>query len=311
MRHARHRARSSPGRWTTRWRAGRTERLVSICQQAGADTYVSGPSARGYIDAACFRAAGIALQYFDYAGYPEYPQLFPPFDHHVSVIDLMFNTGPTRAAYLQRALTMRLSIVTHAVPVGAAPRRSSTPGSARRRPRSPTTTKSSWSTTARPTTRSTIALRLAGRRPAAPHRRPVAQLRPPQGDDDRAGARARRPGVPDRLRPRGGAGAAAAFLATMREPRADVVYGVQRERRGGIVRAHQRLAVLQGLQPALGPADSGEPRHRAAHDAALRRRARVAPRARDDDRRPVGARPASDRWPCRSPSTRRTAAPTA
>ena len=46
----------------------------------------------------CFRAAGIELQYFDYAGYPEYQQLFPPFDHDVSVIDLLFNAGPTREA---------------------------------------------------------------------------------------------------------------------------------------------------------------------------------------------------------------------
>ena len=38
---------------------GRTERLVSICQQAGADTYVSGPSARAYLDEGLFRAAGV------------------------------------------------------------------------------------------------------------------------------------------------------------------------------------------------------------------------------------------------------------
>jgi len=82
--------------------SGRTERLVSICQQAGADTYVSGPSARGYIDEACFRAAGIELRYFDYAGYPEYPQLHGPFEHAVSVIDLLCNTGPDARRYLQR-----------------------------------------------------------------------------------------------------------------------------------------------------------------------------------------------------------------
>lgn len=81
---------------------GRTERLVSICQQAGASTYVSGPSARGYIDDAIFRAAGIELQYFDYAGYPEYPQLHGPFTHQVSVVDLLCHTGADARQYLRR-----------------------------------------------------------------------------------------------------------------------------------------------------------------------------------------------------------------
>jgi len=82
--------------------AGRTERLVSICQQAGASTYVSGPSARGYIDDAAFQAAGIELLYFDYAGYPEYPQLHGPFTHQVSVVDLLCHTGADARQYLRR-----------------------------------------------------------------------------------------------------------------------------------------------------------------------------------------------------------------
>ena len=81
---------------------GRTERLVSICQQAGATTYVSGPSARDYIDDACFAAAGIDLQYFDYAGYPEYPQFHGSFEHAVSVIDLLCHMGPNARDYLRR-----------------------------------------------------------------------------------------------------------------------------------------------------------------------------------------------------------------
>ena len=30
----------------------------------------------------------------DYSGYPEYPQLYPPFDHAVTALDLIFNVGP-------------------------------------------------------------------------------------------------------------------------------------------------------------------------------------------------------------------------
>jgi hypothetical protein len=80
---------------------GKTERLVSLCQQAGASIYLSGPSARGYIDEVMFEQADIALEFIDYAGYPEYPQLFPPFEHGVSIIDLIFNTGPAVTRYMR------------------------------------------------------------------------------------------------------------------------------------------------------------------------------------------------------------------
>jgi hypothetical protein len=79
---------------------GKTERLVSVCCQAGAGTYVSGPSARAYIEPERFREAGIELVYFDYSGYSEYPQLHPPFDHHVSVLDLILNRGSDSTRYM-------------------------------------------------------------------------------------------------------------------------------------------------------------------------------------------------------------------
>jgi hypothetical protein len=79
---------------------GKTDRLVAICQQAGADTYLSGPAARGYIDPERFRAANVKLVFVDYAGYSEYTQLFPPFDHYVSVLDLIFNEGPDATRHM-------------------------------------------------------------------------------------------------------------------------------------------------------------------------------------------------------------------
>jgi hypothetical protein len=80
---------------------GKTERLVHICQQAGATLYISGPAARDYIDASLFDAAGIELRYFDYSGYPEYPQLWGEFQHGVSVIDLLFNCGSEAPNYMK------------------------------------------------------------------------------------------------------------------------------------------------------------------------------------------------------------------
>jgi len=80
---------------------GKTERLVSLCQQAGATEYISGPAARDYIDGQLFEAAGIKLSYIDYSGYSEYTQLYPPFEHGVSVIDLILNEGPDAPKYMQ------------------------------------------------------------------------------------------------------------------------------------------------------------------------------------------------------------------
>jgi hypothetical protein len=79
---------------------GRTERLVALCSQAGATEYLSGPAARAYIDPELFDRASIALTFMDYTGYPEYLQVHPPFDHHVSVIDLLVHTGPEALAYM-------------------------------------------------------------------------------------------------------------------------------------------------------------------------------------------------------------------
>ncbi len=36
----------------------------------------------------CFERAGVAVVWFDYSGYPPYPQLHGAFEHDVSVVDL-------------------------------------------------------------------------------------------------------------------------------------------------------------------------------------------------------------------------------
>ncbi len=79
----------------------KTERLVSLCQQAGATDYLSGPAARAYLEESVFEQAGIAVHWMEYGPYPEYPQLYPPFEHHVSILDLLFSVGPQASTYLQ------------------------------------------------------------------------------------------------------------------------------------------------------------------------------------------------------------------
>lgn len=80
---------------------GRNERLLDLCAQAGARTYVSGPAARAYLDESLFEAAGVAVEWVNYIGYEEYPQLHPPFEHGVSVLDLLFNTGDSSWRYMK------------------------------------------------------------------------------------------------------------------------------------------------------------------------------------------------------------------
>jgi hypothetical protein len=89
--------------WSTDYGANgtKTDRLVSLCQAAGATVYLSGPSAKEYMDESLFVEAGIELEYMDYFGYPEYPQLHPPFEHEVTVLDLLFNTGPEAPAFMK------------------------------------------------------------------------------------------------------------------------------------------------------------------------------------------------------------------
>lgn len=88
--------------WDYLLREGRSERLADLCAQAGGQEYISGPSAKNYIVPDVFANRGIKLTWFDYTGYPEYPQLWGNFVHEVSIVDLLFNCGPTSSQYLKR-----------------------------------------------------------------------------------------------------------------------------------------------------------------------------------------------------------------
>ena len=80
---------------------GKSERLLSLCQQSGATTYLSGPSAREYMDEALFAKNGIDVEYMDYSNYPEYRQLRSPFVHEVSIVDLLCCEGEAAHSFLK------------------------------------------------------------------------------------------------------------------------------------------------------------------------------------------------------------------
>jgi hypothetical protein len=77
----------------------KTQRLIQILTRVGTTHYISGPSARDYIEKEKFDAAGISLEYMVY-DYPEYPQLYPPFDPQVSALDLLFMAGPDALKFI-------------------------------------------------------------------------------------------------------------------------------------------------------------------------------------------------------------------
>jgi len=78
----------------------KTDRLIQILTRVGATEYISGPSARDYIETEKFTGAGIRLEYIEY-GYPEYAQLHPPYDPQVTILDLLFSVGENAPSYLK------------------------------------------------------------------------------------------------------------------------------------------------------------------------------------------------------------------
>jgi hypothetical protein len=77
------------------------EKIISICKEAGAQNYVTGPSAKAYLNEKLFEKESIGITWFDYSGYPEYHQNYPPFEHRVSIIDLIFNCGEKASEYMK------------------------------------------------------------------------------------------------------------------------------------------------------------------------------------------------------------------
>jgi hypothetical protein len=77
------------------------DRVLELLQKVEATDYLSGPAAKSYLDERMLATANIELEWMDYAGYPEYPQLFQPFEHGVSVIDLLFNVGDEAINYMK------------------------------------------------------------------------------------------------------------------------------------------------------------------------------------------------------------------
>lgn len=71
----------------------RVSRLINLVKKIGASEYISGPSAKDYLQnyENLFVENDIKLTYKTYPNYPEYKQLSTPFQHSVSILDLIAN----------------------------------------------------------------------------------------------------------------------------------------------------------------------------------------------------------------------------
>ena len=69
-----------------------SNRVLALCQEAGAERYITGHGAGDYLDHEIFEKAGITVEYMDYEK-REYPQLHGAFTPFVSALDLLANCG--------------------------------------------------------------------------------------------------------------------------------------------------------------------------------------------------------------------------
>lgn len=81
----------------------RNTRLLEACKKLNATTYISGPAAKNYLDTDLFNNEGIEVDWMNYSGYQDYKQVFEPFQHGVTILDLIFNTGNDAIKYLKYA----------------------------------------------------------------------------------------------------------------------------------------------------------------------------------------------------------------
>ncbi len=77
------------------------EKLLSLLEDVGdVSMYISGPAAKDYIVPKDYASRNIELRWKNYDGYPEYTGQPGPFNHQVSILDLLFNTGPDAPYYI-------------------------------------------------------------------------------------------------------------------------------------------------------------------------------------------------------------------
>lgn len=82
------------------------ELILNICMALNADTYISGPFGREYLNVSAFKKAGIKVLFHDFVPF-EYPQTRPGFVPFLSAVDMLFNVS---SEHCQDFLTTHLTL---------------------------------------------------------------------------------------------------------------------------------------------------------------------------------------------------------
>lgn len=77
----------------------KNQRIIEICKKLNADELYDSKAAESFIDLELFKKEGIKIEFQDYK-HPVYKQLYEPFIEYMSVIDLLFNEGPSSKTIL-------------------------------------------------------------------------------------------------------------------------------------------------------------------------------------------------------------------
>ena len=85
----------------------KTERIIEVCKTIGANHYLSGPSAKTYLEEKMLTEQGISLEFIDYEHYPSYSQIIAGFEASVSILDLLFMKGPDAIDFLSKETPSR------------------------------------------------------------------------------------------------------------------------------------------------------------------------------------------------------------
>ena len=81
-------------------KSSKGDRVIELLKKVNATSYLSGPSAKKYLNESSFRENDIKLDWMNYDNYKDYPQLHSPFERHVSIVDMLFNVGPDAKFFL-------------------------------------------------------------------------------------------------------------------------------------------------------------------------------------------------------------------
>jgi hypothetical protein len=84
-------------------RSSKSQLVLDLCLELGADAYLSGPFGRDYLDLAAFERAGVRVEFHDYA-HPIYEQFHPGFHSHLSALDLLLTHPADARAILGSAM---------------------------------------------------------------------------------------------------------------------------------------------------------------------------------------------------------------